>query len=101
VEAHTAIASRQMLEAGIELHPGQTIAYVVTNAGARNPNFRVRPLPLVGRKVRYDRRWYLNLLLEASEELFGLFGYTKGKIATERLAKIKQVKLHPKEAGVC
>jgi DNA polymerase elongation subunit (family B) len=97
VEAHTAIASRQMLEAGIELHPGQTIAYVVTNAEARNPNFRVRPLPLVGRKVRYDRRWYLNLLLEASEELFGLFGYTKGKIATEWLGKIKQVKLHPGE----
>ena len=98
VRAHTAIAARQMLEAGIELQPGQTIAYIVTNAEARNPNLRVRAFPLVEAKARYDRGWYLDLLLEASEELFGLFGYTKGKIATERLAMIKQVKLHNPEA---
>jgi len=93
VRAHTAIAARQMLEAGVELHPGQTIAYVVTNAEARNPNLRVRPLPLVGKKAKYDRRWYLDLLLDAGGELFGLFGYTKEKIAAEKLEMIKQVKL--------
>jgi DNA polymerase-2 len=95
VRAHTAIAARQMLEAGIELHPGQTVAYIVTNAKARNPNLRVRPLPLVGRKARYDRQWYLDLLLEACEELFGPFGYTKEKIGAEKLEMIKQVKLTP------
>jgi len=92
VEAHTAIAAKQMLSAGIELQPGQTIAYVVTNAEAKNPNLRVRALPLVGRRTKYDRLWYLDLLLEACEELFGLFGYTKEKIAAERLEMIKQVK---------
>jgi DNA polymerase I len=93
VGAHTAIAARQMLAAGIELHPGQTIAYVVTDTKAKNPNLRVRALPLVGKRARYDRRWYLDLLLEACEELFGLFGYTKEKIAAEKLAMIRQVKL--------
>jgi hypothetical protein len=65
----------------------------VWNAEARNPNLRVRPLPLVRGKAKYDMRWYLDLLLEASEELFGLFGYTKEKIMAEKLAMIKQVKL--------
>jgi DNA polymerase elongation subunit (family B) len=94
VEAQTAIAARQMLEAGIELHPGQTIAYVVTKAEARNPNLRVRPLPLIGKKAKYDRRWYLDLLLEAGEELFGLFGYTRENIADNKLM-MRQVKLPP------
>ena len=80
VEAATAIAARQMLEAGIELQPGQIISYVVTDAKAKNPNFRVRALPLAREKASYDRWWYLDLLLRAGEELFGLFGYTKEKI---------------------
>lgn len=100
VRAHTAIAARQMLSAGIELQPGQTIAYVVTDAEAKNPNLRVRPLPLIGKKARYDRRWYLDLLLGAGEELFGLFGYTKEKIAAEKLAMIKQVKFATGEVNM-
>ena len=92
VGARTAIAARQMLDAGIELQPGQTIAYVVTDAEAKNPNLRVRALPLAGKKAKYDGRWYLDLLLGAGEELFGLFGYTKEKIAAEKLAMFKQVK---------
>jgi DNA polymerase elongation subunit (family B) len=93
VEAHTAIAARQMLEAGTELRPGQTIAYVVTKAQSKNPNLRVRALPLVSGKARYDRQWYLELLLGAAEELFGPFGYTKERIEIEKLAAIRQTKL--------
>jgi DNA polymerase-2 len=93
VGAPTAIAARQMLEAGIELQPGQTISYVVTDAEARNPNLRVRALPLAGKKARYDGRWYLDLLLGAGEELFGLFGYAKEKIAAEKLAITSQAEL--------
>jgi hypothetical protein len=54
--------------------------------------FETKRMPLVGGKARYDRRWYLNLLLEASEELFSPFGYGKEKIADE-LTMVKQVKL--------
>lgn len=92
VKAHTAIAARQMLDAGIELQPGQMIAYIVTRAGARNPNLRVRALPLVRERDRYDRRWYLDLLLDSGEELFGQFGYTREKIEAEKVAIIKQMK---------
>jgi DNA polymerase elongation subunit (family B) len=80
VRAHTAIAARQMLDAGVELHPGQGIAYVVTRAGARNPNLRVRALPLIGKGAKYDRRRYLDLLIDSGEELFRPFGYTRQKI---------------------
>lgn len=92
VDAHTAIASKQMLDAGIELHPGQTIAYVVTRAKARKPERRVRALPLVGERAKYDRDWYTHLLLDAAEELFGIFGYTKERIQTEKLGLAKQVR---------
>jgi hypothetical protein len=40
-------------------------------------------------KVRSSPR----ILLEACWELFGLFGYTKEKIAAEKSAMIRQVKL--------
>jgi DNA polymerase elongation subunit (family B) len=92
-EVHTAIAARQMLEAGIELNPGQTIAYVVTRAEAKTSRLKVRALPLMSGSARYDRRWYLELLLGAAEELFGPFGYTKERIEIEKLAALKQTKL--------
>jgi len=92
-EAHTAIAAKQMLEAGIDLRPGQVVSYVVARADARNPNLRVRALPLVKGRARYDREWYINLLLESAEELFGLFGYTSERISSEKLAGIKQLEL--------
>lgn len=93
VDAHTAIAARQMLEAGIELQPGQTVAYVVTKADAKNSKLRVRALPLISGRARYDRRWYLELLLTAAEELFGPFGYTKERIEVEKLAAARQTEL--------
>ena len=43
--------------------------------------------------ARYDRRWYLELLLDATEELFGPFGYTKERIKIENLASTKQAKI--------
>lgn len=91
VDAHTAIAAKQMLRAGVELRAGQTVAYVITDAGARNPDLRVKALPLLGERKRYDVRKYIDLLLEACEELFGLFGYTKERIA-EILGGVEQEK---------
>lgn len=91
VEARTAIAARQMLDAGIELQPGQTIAYVITRAGAKKPDLRVRALPLIGMGARYDGQKYLDLLLDAAEELFGPFGYDKERVRAEGLSQTKQI----------
>jgi DNA polymerase elongation subunit (family B) len=40
-----AIAARQLEKAGYEVHPGQTISYVITNAGSSKPYERVAALP--------------------------------------------------------
>jgi DNA polymerase elongation subunit (family B) len=90
-EAHTAIAARQMFESGIHLQPGQTVAYVVTEAGARNPNLRLKALLLAA--TNYDKNWYLNLLVTAAEELLGPLGYARDTIAELLLSKTKQVEL--------
>lgn len=92
VDAHSAIVARQMLEAGIELQPGQTVAYVVINARSENPMLRVRALPLIEGRVRYDRRWYLDLLLDAAEELFGPFGFTRERIAGKEILGVRQMR---------
>jgi DNA polymerase elongation subunit (family B) len=80
-----------MLRAGVELRAGQTVAYVITDAGARNPDLRVKALPLLGERKRYDVRKYIDLLLEDCEGLFGSFGYTKERTA-EILGGVEQEK---------
>jgi len=91
----SAIAAEQLEEAGFELHAGQRIRYVVTNADAKNSHHRVRPVQLLKRKKKYDSRWYVEKLLETVEEILLPFNYTKDKIKSEILEKGKQEKLKP------
>ncbi len=92
VRAHTAIAAMQMLEAGVNLQPGQTVAYIVANSRAKNPNLRVTALPMI-KKSSYDKRWYLELLLGAVEELFSSFGHTRERMEAEKIDSTRQTKL--------
>jgi DNA polymerase elongation subunit (family B) len=96
-DIQTAIAARQMLDAGVELQPGQTVAYVITRADARRPELRVRALPLAGRGG-YDGRWYLDFLLEAAEELFGPFGYGRDRVM-EVLKRGRQARVQDLGSG--
>ena len=75
-----AIAARQLEKAGYELHPGQTVSYIITDAGSSRPYERVLALPLVKGKAKYDGQAYLNMLVSAAETLLSAFGYTQEKL---------------------
>ena len=64
--AMTAVAARQAVRAGIELHPGQAVRFVVTSAGDADPDSRVRLLPLLGPDESYDPVFYIRLLRQAA-----------------------------------
>lgn len=70
-----AIAARQIMAAGLDVYPGQTVRYIIVDADNRQPSNRVRAAQLLGSKQRFDTQKYLSMLLEAGETLFGAFGY--------------------------
>jgi len=75
-----AIAAKQLEKAGYDVHPGQTISYIITNAGSVKPYEKVTALPLIKEKTRYDRNAYMQMLVSAAETLFNVFGYTQNRI---------------------
>lgn len=81
--AQVAVAARQMARAGVRLHPGERIQYVITDAGARLPDDRVRPLGLLGADWAYDGDYYVMLLLRAAETVLAPLGYTAARLAAE------------------
>jgi DNA polymerase-2 len=71
VENQTALALRQLEEAGIQIHPGEKIHYLIKDAGAKRKEEKVRPFPLVGVDDFYDEEKYRELLEKAAEEVLG------------------------------
>ena len=65
----TAIAAQQLFGRGVRLRPGQTVEYIITDAGNRVANDRVRAYALWDGWFGYDRRKYAELLREAFEPL--------------------------------
>ncbi|MHB8641234.1 MAG: DNA polymerase domain-containing protein, partial [Candidatus Acidiferrales bacterium] len=61
----TAIAAQQLYGCGVRLRPGQTIEYVITDAGSLVPNDRVRAFSLWEGFYGYDREKYRDLMREA------------------------------------
>jgi DNA polymerase elongation subunit (family B) len=86
-----AIAAKQLEKAGFEVHSGQTVQYVITNAKSRKPFQRISVTQLLKQHTKYDTQEYLNMLISAAETLLGVFGYTKEKIQAEVLRQEKQV----------
>jgi DNA polymerase-2 len=65
----TAIAAQQLSGSGVRLRPGQTVEYIITDAGNRVPNDRVRAYALWDGWFGYDRGKYRELLRDAFEPL--------------------------------
>lgn len=78
--AAVAVAARQMARAGVRLHPGERIQYIITDADARLPDDRVRPLGLLGPDWSYDAEHYIELLVRATETLLGPLGYSAARL---------------------
>lgn len=69
------LASRQMADRGVAVHPGERVRYVISDAAAPNAEARVRAFPLVAADTSYDTGQYLGLLCKAVETLLWHHGY--------------------------
>jgi DNA polymerase-2 len=75
VDSLTAIAAQQLEDAGIEIHPGERVRYVIKDTQSKNKSGRVTPLPLAGADDTYDVKKYLEMLVKATEEILIHVGY--------------------------
>jgi len=75
VDSLTALAAQQLEDAGIEIHPGEKVRYVIKDAECKDKAERVRPFPLVGPDDTYDVKKYQEMLVKATEEILIHFGY--------------------------
>jgi len=69
------LASRQMADRGVAVHPGERVRYVISDADAPNAEARVRAVPFLSPDTPYDTGKYLELLCRAAETLLWHHGY--------------------------
>ncbi|MBI2114147.1 MAG: hypothetical protein HYT85_03535 [candidate division NC10 bacterium] len=74
------LASRQMADRGVAVHPGERVRYVITDADARSAEDRVRAIPFLAPDTLYDTGKYLELLCRAVETLLWHHGYDHGRL---------------------
>ena len=68
------LAAKQLAAAGVTLHPGETVKYVITAARDKVKEWRSRPLALMENGLEYDVKKYLELMERAAEEILsGLY----------------------------
>lgn len=88
-----AIAAKQLEKVGFEVHPGQTVQYLIVNAQSKWANERVVADQLLKPNVHCDVEEYVKMLFSAGETLLGVFGYTVDKIQIEAMCHEKQIML--------
>jgi DNA polymerase elongation subunit (family B) len=86
-----AIAARQLMTAGFDVFPGQTVQYLIIDSKSRRVNERVLAKQLIKAKVNYDVEKYSDLLVSATDTLLGVFGYNSEKIRDLILYREKQL----------
>jgi len=69
VDNLTALALRQLDEAGIEIHPGEKVHYLIKDSASKNKEERVRAYPFLGADDDYDEEKYREFLLDAAKEV--------------------------------
>jgi DNA polymerase elongation subunit (family B) len=89
---HRVAALMQLNSEGVEVHPGETVHYVVLNQNSRDPSTRIRVRELMDGSEQYDRVEYLKHLYRTASSLLRPFGYTEERLRDE-LGKGVQSKL--------
>jgi DNA polymerase elongation subunit (family B) len=89
-----AIAARQLMTAGFDVYPGQTVQYLITNSKSERVNEGVLAKQLIKAKVHYDVEKYSGLLVSAAETLLRVFGYDSQRIRDLILHHEKQLVLN-------
>ena len=75
-----AIVAQQLSQRGVSLHPGESIRYVITDAKARDPHARARPVDLMDSSCGYDVEKYAELLLRAMATILQPAGLDQAQI---------------------
>jgi DNA polymerase elongation subunit (family B) len=76
-----AIVAQQLSQRGVHLHPGESIRYVITDAQARDPHARARPVDFMESAYGYDAEKYAELLLRAMSTILQPAGLDQAQIA--------------------
>jgi DNA polymerase-2 len=64
-DTYSSIAARQLAAAGVKLHAGESIQYVIASAKDKVKDWRVMPLVLAMNYGEYDPKKYMDLLARA------------------------------------
>lgn len=76
----TALAAQELEDAGIPIHPGEKVTYLIKDSESKDKAERVRPFPLVGPDDPCDVKKYLEMLVKAAEEVLIHFDYDAERI---------------------
>ena len=88
-----AIAAKQLIKEGMEITGGQAVRYLITSAGSKNPNRRVKAEELIDASTRFDVTEYLNLLILAGANILSPFGYDEQHLRNYLYSNEKQSSL--------
>ncbi|MEO0248843.1 MAG: hypothetical protein ABIN58_04740, partial [candidate division WOR-3 bacterium] len=80
VDSSIALAAQQLEDAGISVHPGEKVSYIIKNAQSKHKGERVRPIPLLGPDDTYDVEKYQEMLAKATEEILIYCGYDSKRL---------------------
>jgi DNA polymerase-2 len=90
-----ALAAKQTAAAGISIHPGEAVSFIVCNTRDRNPSQRVCIAPLVRPETPYDIDKYLELLCKAAETVLFPLGF-QAETIREALGPVAHTRYWPK-----
>ena len=77
------IAAKRLRAGGVDLHPGETLQYVIVSSGDKIKELRSIPLALIDEALEYDAAKYLELMGRAEKEILdGLWKRPGGVIGT-------------------
>jgi DNA polymerase elongation subunit (family B) len=82
----------QLNDEGIEVHPGESISYMIMNSYTHDPYKRVKLADRVEEDDGYDRRKHLEFLCRFGDSMLRPFGLTEDVLA-EHASKIRQTAL--------
>ncbi len=71
----------QLKHEGVDVRLGEHIKYIITDAGSKRYDKKVKAWQLAEADERYDAKKYVRHLLRAGESILSPFGYTERKLA--------------------
>lgn len=86
-------ALMQLDDEGVEVHPGESVSYVILDSNTHDPYKRVGLADRLDGSENYDREKYLEFLCRTGDSILRPFGLTEDVLA-KHLEKTKQTELN-------